>query len=214
MKKYEAVLFDLDGTLTRSGDGILYSVRYTFEAMNKTLPPKEELRRFIGPPLASSMHRCGFTEEETEQGIVLYKQKYAEKGMYMNEVYDGIPQVLTCLREKGYKLSTATTKVTDFTVKILEYFSLTQSFDFIAAASADTSRRTKEKVLEYALENLGITPDKAVLIGDTLYDAQGAFLVGCDFIGVTYGYGTQEEMLEKYPKAQFVKTPLELLTLL
>lgn len=214
MKKYKAILFDLDGTLTCSGDGILYSVREAFAQMNKPLPPIEELRRFIGPPLADSMKRCGFTPEESKQGIVLYKKSYAEKGMYMNSVYEGIPQVLETLRSQGYLLATATTKMNAFAIKVMDYFSLTEHFDFIGAASADDTRKSKAQVISYTLENMKIAPDETVLVGDTIYDAQGAVDTGCDFIGVTYGYGTREEMTRYCSNARFADTPQDILNLI
>lgn len=214
MKKYKAILFDLDGTLTRSGDGILYSVRKTFEEMGKPLPPIEELRRFIGPPLADSMKRCGFTPEESQRGIALYKKSYAEKGMYINDVYESIPQVLEALRSQGYLLATATTKMNAFAIKVMDYFSLTAYFDFIGAASADGTRKSKAQVVLYALENMKVAPSEAVLIGDTIYDAQGAVDTGCDFIGVTYGYGIREEMAQCSPQARFADTPQDILKLI
>ncbi len=211
MKKYKAILFDLDGTLTRSGDGILYSVRKVFEEMNKPLPPLEELNRFIGPPLADSMKRCGFTPEETEQGIAIYKKHYAEKGLYMNSVYEGIPQVLEALRGQGCLLATATTKINTFAVKVMDYFSLTKYFDFIGAASADGTRKSKDQVILYALENMKVAPHEAVLVGDTIYDAKGAIDTGCAFIGVTYGYGIKEEMAQCCPTTLFADTPQNIL---
>lgn len=211
--KYKAILFDLDGTLTRSGDGILYSVRQTFEEMQKPLPPIEELRRFIGPPLADSMKRCGFTPEESQQGISFYKKHYAEKGMYMNAVYDGIVQTLDALRAQGYLLATATTKMEAFAIQVMEHFSLTKHFDFIGAASADGTRKTKAQVILYVLEHLGVASQETILVGDTIFDAQGAVDTGCGFIGVTYGYGIKEEMAGYCPHALFADTPQDILKL-
>ncbi len=204
MRKYEAALFDLDGTLSESGEGILYSVRKIFHETGRELPDKKTLGTFIGPPMYDSLVRCGFTHEQAEEGVLIYKRNFLEKGIYMQQVYAGIPQLLKALRDDGIKLGVATTKYEPFALRIVEMLGLGQYFDFVGGATSGTERRTKEKVIRYTLEHLQADPGNAVMLGDTKYDAEGAAAVGMDFIGCLYGYGTREEMAVHCPQAVYV----------
>lgn len=212
MRKYEAALFDLDGTLSESGEGILSCVRKIFAEKNRPLPDEKTLGTFIGPPMYDSLRRCGFSHEEAEEGVEIYKRHFMESGIYQNKTYEGIPEVLQKMREDGTILAVATTKYLPFAEKIIRMLKIDQYFDFIAGATAGTERRTKAKVIEYALENLPAAPRKrVVMIGDTKYDAEGAVLTGVNFIGCLYGYGTSEEMKAFCPDARYIHTPLELI---
>lgn len=194
MEKYDAVFFDLDGTLSESGEGILWCVRKTIEDLDITVPEGFELSSFIGPPLADSFYRLGLDDEGVKLGVKTYKGYYNTKGKYMNRAYDGIKELLERLHARGVKLGVATSKYELFARQIVENIGLLQYFDFVSGATADAERQKKIDVLNYGIKNLGVTADKAVLIGDTKFDAEGARLCGCGFVGVLYGYGTREEM--------------------
>lgn len=212
--RYQLVLFDLDGTLSESGEGILGCVRQVFAEMGRPLPDEKTLGTFIGPPMYDSLRRCGFSHEEAEHGVVLYKQHFIEEGIYHNKTYDGIWQVLQTLHEAGVKLAVATTKYYPFAEKIIHMLNIDGYFDFIGGATSGVERRTKAKVIRYVLEQFPDIPaERVVMIGDTKYDAEGAAQVGIDFIGCLYGYGTKEEMTAFCPSAPYVDKPADLTAL-
>lgn len=207
--KYDAVFFDLDGTLSESGEGILWCVNRTIEDLNITVPDGFELGSFIGPPLADSFYRLGLDDEAVKLAVKTYKSYYDTKGKYMNRAYDGIKQLLEELRASGVKLAVATSKYELFARQIVKNIGLLPYFDFISGATADAQRQKKIDVLNYGIENLGTTPERSVLIGDTRFDAEGARLCGCGFVGVLYGYGTHEEM-EKEGAVDFADNVYEI----
>ena len=211
MKKYDIALFDLDGTLSESGEGILECVRKIFERTNRPLPSEEIIKSFIGPPIYDSLKRCGFSHEESEEGVKIYKEEFLKSGIYKNKVYDGMNELLSSLKENGVLLGVATTKYQPFAEKIINMLKLDRFFDFVGGATAGKERHTKELVIRYSLENLGANADShIIMVGDTKFDAEGAANVGCDFIGVLYGYGTKQEMENFYKNAIFVNTPSEI----
>lgn len=209
MGKYEAVFFDLDGTLSESGEGILWCVGKTIEDLKIVVPEGFMLESFIGPPLADSFYRLGLDDEGVKLAVKTYKSYYDTKGKYMNRAYDGIKELLEKLRAKGFKLGAATSKYEPFARQIINYIGLLPYFDFISGATADAERQKKIDVLNYGIKNLETTPEKAVLIGDTRFDAEGARLCGCGFVGVLYGYGTREEM-EAEGAVNFAETASEI----
>ncbi len=194
MKSYDAVFFDLDGTLSESGEGILYCIGKTIEDMNISVPEDFEISSVIGPPLADSFYRMGLDDERVSLAVKTYKSYYNIKGKYMNRAYDGIKELLDDLRGNGVKLGVATSKYERFAREIVEYIGLLPYFDFISGATADAERQKKTDVLNYGIKNLGTVPERTALVGDTKFDAEGARLCGCGFVGVLYGYGTREEM--------------------
>lgn len=211
MKKYDIALFDLDGTLSESGEGILDSVREVFHRTNRPLPSEEIIASFIGPPMYDSLRRCGFSHEDAEKGVEIYKETFVQSGIYKNKVYDGMNEVLAELKANGILLAVATTKYQPFADRIINMLKLDRFFDFVGGATADTTRRTKELVIRYDLENLKADSNsRVIMIGDTKFDAEGAAKVGCDFIGALYGYGTKEEMEHFCPNAIFVNQPSEI----
>ena len=211
MKRYDFALFDLDGTLSESGEGILDSVRKIFEETGRTLPDEKTLGSFIGPPMYDSLRRCGFTHEDAEAGVVIYKRNFLESGIFKNKLYPGIMELLVSLKENGVILGVATTKYYPFAERIIGMLETSELFDFVGGATSGTERRTKAGVIEYTLENLGCTDRRrAVMIGDTKYDAEGAAITGLDFIGCLYGYGTRAEMEKFCPDAEFVESAYEI----
>ena len=193
---YNTIFFDLDGTLTDPGIGITNSVAYALEKWNIKVSDRSELYKFIGPPLIDSFGKYyGFSEEECRQAVVYYREYFSTKGLYENEVYEGVVQLLTKLKEAGKKLVVATSKPDKFAVTILKHFDLYKYFDFVAGASMDETRTKKDEVIAYALESLGIDDVSAVvMVGDREHDVLGAKVFGMDAIGVLYGYGDMEEL--------------------
>jgi len=193
---YKVILFDLDGTISDPKIGITKSVQYGLKKMNIDEPDIDKLEHFIGPPLRLSFEECyGFTPEQAMQAIGYYRERFEEKGMYENTLYDGIRELLATLKEQGYVLAIATSKPTVFAKEILRYFELQHYFDFIGGSNLDETRSFKWEVIEYVMQQFEqYTPEQFIMIGDRKYDINGAKKMGIDSIGVTYGYGSQEEL--------------------
>ena len=213
MKKYDIALFDLDGTLSESGEGILDCVKIVFAEMQRPLPDEKTLASFIGPPLTDSLKRCGFSEKDAEKGLQIYKKNFVETGIFKNKAYDGIPETLQALKENGILLGVATTKYQPFADRIIKMLKLDSYFDFVGGSSGTPERHTKIQVMNYVLDNFG-RDKKAVMIGDTRFDAEGAFAVKTDFIGCLYGYGTRREMEKYFPNTVFVTNPSEIVPII
>lgn len=191
---FKTVLFDLDGTLTDPAEGITNSVAYALERYGIAVEDKRSLNCFIGPPLNDSfMKYYGFTPERAMEAIWVYREYFRDKGIFENEVYEGIPELLGKIKESGRKIVLATSKPEEFAVRILEHFDLIKYFDAVAGASMDEKRNKKGDVIKYAMEKGGFTAEEAVMIGDREHDIFGARENGLRSIGVLYGYGDREE---------------------
>ena len=193
MKK--TVLFDLDGTLTDSGEGIINCAALALERLGLPVPTREELRVFVGPPLHEVFQRFGVPSDRTDEAIRIYRSRYVPVGMFENTPYPGIKQLLETLKNEGYTLYVATSKPEEMSVAILERFGLAPYFDRICGASTDATRSTKDAVIAYLLEQSGAKEDM-VMVGDTKYDVHGAKAHGIPAIGVSWGYGSVEEMTD------------------
>lgn len=193
---YQVILFDLDGTLTDPGEGITNSVAYALNKYGITVSDKKELYRFIGPPLHESFEEYyDFSQEKAMQAVAYYREYFTQTGIYENQVYDGIQDLLESLKEAGKKVILATSKPEPFAKQILEYFHLSDYFDFAAGSNMDGTRTRKADVIGYALESCQISEySKVVMIGDRKHDVLGAAQFGIDTIGVLYGYGSEEEL--------------------
>jgi phosphoglycolate phosphatase len=196
-----AVLFDLDGTLTDSRLGILRCTRYAFERLSETtgrpypLPPDEDLRWIVGPPLRDSFGKLAGAEN-AEILMGFYLERYVSIGAFENHVYDGIPEALGALRLSGARLYVATSKNESDARRILEHFALAGLFRGIHGAKADGGRADKSELLAYVLklEGLAAGRDPVAMIGDRKFDAIGARRVGIAAIGALWGYGGAEEL--------------------
>ena len=192
---YDIILFDLDGTLTDPGIGITNSVAHALAHWGIENTDRTELYKFIGPPLSDSFMRYyGFTEEDAIHAIAVYREYFSVKGLYENEVYPGIPELLESLKAQGKTVVLATSKPEKFAVEILRHFGLYDYFDIIAGASMDESRNKKADVIAYAISQMK-NPDlsRMIMIGDREHDILGAKQIGIDSIGVLYGYGDRAE---------------------
>lgn len=193
MKK--TVLFDLDGTLTDSGEGIINCATLALRHFGLPIPPYEDMRTFVGPPLHDSFVRFGVPADQTDEAIRVYRSRYIPTGMFENTPYPGIRELLEKLQSEGYTLYVATSKPEEMSVTILNRFDLAKYFHRICGASIDSSRSTKDAVIAYLLESSGAKADM-VMVGDTKYDILGAKAHGIPAIGVGWGYGKVEEMVE------------------
>jgi len=193
---YDIVLFDLDGTLTDPGMGITNSVAHALRRWGIEVPPREELYKFIGPPLADSFAKYyGFSMEDAEKSVEYYREYFRDKGLYENEIYPGAEEMLKKLRTSGRKVVLATSKPEEFAKRILAYFHIDGYFDFVAGASMDSSRNKKADVIAYALRSISAEGTEGiVMVGDREHDILGAKENGLDSIGVTFGYGDRAEL--------------------
>ena len=193
---YQYLLFDLDGTLTDPGLGITNSVMYALRKFGINVSDRSQLYPFIGPPLRDSFRvYYGFSDEQCERAVRYYREYFKKSGMFENEVYDGICELLTRLKASGRTLVVATSKTEVFALEILRHFDLYKYFDFVAGATLNDVRNQKADIIKYALETLNITEKKsAIMIGDRKHDIIGAKETGLDSIGVLYGYGTYDEL--------------------
>ena len=193
---YGVLLFDLDGTLTDSERGILNSVSYALEKYGIEYTDREALRCFIGPPLIEMFRKKFDVSEDVARELVrLYREYFSTRGLYENDIYDGIKDLLAELKSMGKRLIVATSKPEHFATKILEHFELSEYFEVIAGATMDETRTAKADVIKYALDTCKISDtNDAVMIGDREYDILGARKFQMDSIGVLYGYGSLEEL--------------------
>lgn len=212
---YEYIFFDLDGVLTDSKEGIINSALYALEKYNIDVNDKEELRKFIGPPLQDSFSTdYGFNEEEVDGVIATFREYYSEKGINENKVFENIEQILRELVRRKKKLVVATSKPEVFATKVLINFNLLKYFEYVSAATLDESKIKKEAIIKEAINALEITDlSKVVMVGDRKHDVIGAKNNGIDCIGALWGYGGKEE-LEKAGVTLLAETPLDLLKLI
>lgn len=195
---YQVILLDLDGTLTDPGIGITNSVAYALKKYQITVTDRRELYRFIGPPLIDSFESFyGFSREQAVEAVGFYREYYRDKGIYENQVYDGIPDLLAGLRAAGKRILLATSKPEEFALQILEHFDLMKYFDVVAGASMDETRTAKAEVIAYGLKKAGIKDRRnCIMIGDRKHDILGARKQGIDSMGVLFGYGDREELTQ------------------
>ncbi|MFT8350791.1 HAD-IA family hydrolase [Clostridium saccharoperbutylacetonicum] len=196
--KFEYILFDLDGTITDSGEGITKSVQYALKAFGIEVENIKELNKFIGPPLKDSFKRFyNFDDEKAELGLRKYREYYADKGIYENSLYDGIVEVLDKLKKNDKKIILATSKPEVYAKEILKYFKIDEYFTFVGGADFEETRVSKGDVIKYALKEAQVFDlSKTIMIGDREHDIIGAKENNIKSIGVLYGYGDVIELTQ------------------
>lgn len=207
MKK--TILFDLDGTLTDSAEGIINCGQLALKYFGLPIPSREEMHFMVGPPLRDSFLRLGVAEQDVEKAVEIYRSRYVPTGMFENTPYPGISAMLATLKDSGHELYVATSKPENMATAILDKFCLSGFFDKIYGASMDGSRDTKDTVIAYLLEELG-PRENIIMVGDTAYDVLGAAAHGIPTIGVDWGYGEVEDMKAAGAVA-IVSSPTQLL---
>lgn len=206
----KAVLFDFDGTLVDSSEGIYKSLMYAFKADGKPIPDEATLRKFIGPPIYDSFKNLfGYKDEKIDWMIAKYRERYRAIGYREVEVYDGIPALLERLHQSGIKIATASSKPTVFIEKILKERNLLAYFDYLGGTDFDNISSDKTVIMQNAMDALGVSPQDTVMVGDRLYDIRGAKGASVPCIAVLYGFGSREEFL-KYGADYIVSTPAEI----
>lgn len=195
-KRY--ILFDLDGTLTDSRAGIVNSIVHALDHYGIQVEDRDTLRPFLGPPLVESFCKYfDFDKEQALEAVSYYREYFSVKGLFENQVYEGVEGLVKNLQDRGYKLFLATSKPEVFARQIMDHFGLSSYFAFIGGATLDEIRLKKADVIRYVLEENQITDmSEVVMIGDRNQDVWGAKQNGIDVIGVLYGYGSREELEE------------------
>ncbi|MGV0791110.1 HAD-IA family hydrolase [Mycolicibacterium sp. XJ1819] len=182
------VLFDLDGTLTDSAQGIVASFRHALGSVGATVPDGDLAAMIVGPPMHHTLRGLGLGER-ADAAIAAYRADYRARGWAINRVFDGIGELLVDLRAAGVRLAVATSKAEPTAQRILAHFGLDQHFEVIAGASVDGSRATKADVVAHALAQLEPLPDRVLMVGDRSHDVEGAAEHGIDTVVVGWGYG-------------------------
>ena len=207
------LLFDLDGTLTDPFEGITKCISYAMEKLDKKVPPRESLRWCIGPPLRDSFAKLLASDDAAliERAVTLYRERFSTVGLFENQVYDGIAEVLQALQKNSHTLYVATSKPTVFAKRIIEHFGLQNDFKNIYGCELNGKRGDKTSLISHVLQTEMLAPSAVAMIGDRRHDMIGAKENGISGFGVLWGYGTKEELKHTGARTLF-KTPQELVT--
>ncbi len=189
------LFFDLDGTLTDPKPGITGSIQYALEKLGRQVPSQDELAWCIGPPLRASFVALLGGEEQADRAVELYRERFGDVGLFENSVYPDIESVLTALGQAHPRIFVATSKPHVFAKRIIDHFGLTRHFERVFGSELDGTRVHKDELLAYALQQTGAVPSSALMIGDRSHDVLGAKANGMAALGVTYGYGSPEELV-------------------
>ena len=208
----KAIFFDLDGTLTDSGEGIINCAVLALEHYGLPVPSRQEMRVFVGPPLDQTLIKFGVPSDQVTEAIAVFRSRYSTIGKFENFPYPGIREALEALKAQGHRMFIATSKPEPMAVEIVEKFELSQYFEKVCGATFDGSRSHKADVIAYLLEQVGDT-GKTIMVGDTDFDVIGAAAHGIPTIGVSWGYGEVAAM-EKAGAMAIANTTEELVKLL
>jgi phosphoglycolate phosphatase len=204
-----AILFDLDGTLSDPKPGITRSIQFALEKLGREVPPADDLTWCIGPPLLGSLEKILGDRAEAEEALRLYRERFAEIGLYENALYPGILSALATLSGDGHRLFVATSKPTVFADRIIAHFELSDFFEAVYGSELDGTRTDKGELLAHIVRETGIDPQAATMIGDRSHDIIGARKNGMQTLGVLYGYGSEAELRNAGADA-LVRSPDEL----
>lgn len=209
----EAILFDLDGTLLDTSEGICYSVRYTLDQLQLPQPSEESLREFVGPPIQESLMRYGeLSMEEAQRGANIFRNFYKSQALFEASLYDGIITIMEQLHQIGIKMGVATYKREDYALDILNHFGIAKYCDVIHGADND-NKLTKADIIDLCIGELGVQKQNIIFVGDTEHDAKGASSAGIRFCAVTWGFGyNQLHHSSDYNIDVTIKSPSELMS--
>jgi len=207
----EAILFDLDGTLLDTSEGIRHSVRYALEKLGLPQPSDERIREFVGPPIQESLQRyAGLSIEEAQVGANIFRDFYKKEALFEASLYDGIISLLERLKKDGIKIAVATYKREDYAIDILRHFGIASYCDVIHGADNE-NRLTKADIINLCCAELDVPKNNIVLVGDTEHDAKGAAEAGVRFCAVTWGFGyTRSDTRSKYPIDFICNQPVDI----
>jgi phosphoglycolate phosphatase len=192
----DAIFLDLDGTLTDPKVGITRSIQHALAALDQPVPDEQDLLWCIGPPLITSFRTMLGDEARAVRAVALYRERFSDIGLYENKLYDGIHEMLAALKAAGLRLFVATSKAHVFATRIIAHFGLAGYFEHVYGAELDGTRGEKTALLHYALDQRGLAGNRTVMVGDRSFDMIGARNNAMTPVGVLYGYGDEQELLE------------------
>ena len=191
----DTVLFDLDGTIADSFEGISAGILYALDKLGVPAPPRESLKSFVGPPLFDEFKRRFAMDDDTaREAVRLYREYYPKKGIYEQTPIDGAEALLKTLHDRGITVCLATSKPQEYAEKILEFFKFENYFDYVIGATFDGKISAKADVIALALRKTGAKPENTLMVGDRLYDVEGAHACKVRCVGVLCGFGSREEL--------------------
>ena len=189
MNKYKALLFDLDGTLLDTSEGIISSVKYAIECTGLESLSDDKIKSFIGPPIQNTFRKFyNLNDEETSKISAIFRERYSTVDLLKAKLYDSVLETLEILKNEGYVIGIATYKREDYAKKIVEYFGISQFCDVIEGSDF-AGKLTKADIINTCIDKLGVSKNEILMIGDTESDKIGAENAGVDFLPVTYGFG-------------------------
>ncbi len=196
--KYKYIIFDLDGTLSDSKEGITKSVQYALEKVGIIEENLEDLEHFVGPPMLEEyINAYGMSKDKALETLGYYRERYVPIGIYETKAFEGVKEILQILKEHGCGIGMATSKPENMAIDVAKYLEIEEYFDIICGADLKGPRQSKADVLNKLFEESDFVKEESVLVGDTKFDIEGANALGIDSIGVSWGTGTAEEMLNK-----------------
>ena len=191
-----SIFFDLDGTMTDPKPGITRSIRYALTELGRDAPSEDELHWCIGPPLHASLAKLVGSEDLADRALLLYRERFSKIGMYENAVYDGIEAMLASLADGTRRLFVATSKPRIYAMRIIAHFKLGGYFEHVFGSELDGTRVDKSDLLQYAIAETGVDPAAALMVGDRSHDIVGARNNGMRALGVLYGFGSRDELMQ------------------
>ena len=211
----KAVLFDLDGTLLDTSEGIKHSVRYTLSKMGYNELPEDTILKFVGPPIQNSlMTFCGVDAEEAQKGANVFRDFYKSEALFEASLYDGIIELLQELKGRGVRIGVATYKREDYALDLLNMFGISEHCDVIHGADNE-NRLTKADIVEMCINELGTKKSDVILVGDTEHDAKGAAVAGVRFVAVTWGFEYKPNNTSSlYPCYETINKALQLVDII
>ncbi len=194
----KAIIWDLDGTLLDTTSGVIYAVKYTIKELGLVMPSEEILRTFPGPPMQLSFKKYySMGEKEALKAANRFRFNYKNHSLLKAELYPNILEILSYLKQNGYKMAVATNKSHENAMEILKHFKISDYCDYMLGSDLE-GKLTKADIIKKCIKMLGVSANEAVYIGDSIFDLEGAEKIGLNFIGVTYGFGFKKGEISKY----------------